>query len=272
MKRILVGLGEEAPAGAATQHAIELAQRFDASITAIGIVDLVRLGYVGPVPVGGGASARQLRQERYQKASAIISRCVESFRKSCESASVRFSVRRDAGDAMPTLIEVARYHDLLICGLGGMFEHGVVDEPPEELRQIIEAGVRPVLAVTHEYREVKRVLIAYSGSVESATTLRYFAMMNPYPKAQVRIVHFDGDGGQAMLDDAQSYLATHGIEADCELRTEKPKDGLLPYASGWQADLIVVGNSAKSLIRRRIFGETALEAMRSSRVPLFLGQ
>lgn len=272
MKRILVGIGEEEYSRTATHYAIELAQRFDASVTAIGIVDLVRLGNVGPVPVGGGAAARQLRQERYQKASAIVSRCIESFAQSCEKASVRFGVKRDTGNAIPTLIEVARYYDLLICGLGGMFEHGVVDEPPEELRQIIEAGIRPVLAVTPEYREIERVLVAYSGSVESATTLRYFAMMNLYPEAQVQIVHFGGDEGQPLLDQAQSYLAAHGIEAETELLEEKPKDGLLTYASSWNADLIVVGNSAKSLIRRRVFGETALEAMRSSPVPLFLGQ
>ncbi len=40
----------------------------------------------------------------------------------------------------------------------------------------------------------------------------------------------------------------------------------------WQADMIVLGNSAKNLLRRRVLGETALHAIRESTLPLFLSQ
>jgi nucleotide-binding universal stress UspA family protein len=274
MKRILVGVGDEEVSSSATELAIELAQRLDASVTAIGIIDLVRLRNVGPVPVGGGAAAQEMRRGRYEKASAMISTCIESFVQACQAASVRFAAKRDVGTAIDVLIDNARYYDLLICGLGGMFEHGVVDEPREELRRIIEAGVRPLIGVTSEYRKIGRVLVAYSGSVESAATMRQFAELNLFPNAQLKIVHFGSheEDGAKRLSDAQAYLAAHGLEAETELVGESPQDGLLPFARGWNADLIVVGNSAKSLLRRHVFGETALETMRSSPVPLFLGQ
>jgi len=35
---------------------------------------------------------------------------------------------------------------------------------------------------------------------------------------------------------------------------------------------MVVGNSAKNLLRRRIFGETALHAIQNANRPLFLAQ
>jgi nucleotide-binding universal stress UspA family protein len=47
---------------------------------------------------------------------------------------------------------------------------------------------------------------------------------------------------------------------------------LLPYAQHWQADLIVAGNSAKNLLLRRLFGETALTLLRESPLPLYLAQ
>jgi nucleotide-binding universal stress UspA family protein len=39
-----------------------------------------------------------------------------------------------------------------------------------------------------------------------------------------------------------------------------------------ETDLIVIGNSAKSLMLRRIFGETALNTIQHSDVSLFLSQ
>jgi nucleotide-binding universal stress UspA family protein len=274
MKRILVGIGEAEYSSSATKLAIELAQRFDASVAAIGIVDLVRLRNVGPVPVGGGAAASEMRQTRYAKASEMISTCIDSFVEACEAASVRFAVKREVGEAMPALIDVARYYDLLICGLGGMFEHGVVEEPREELRQIVESGIYPLLAVASKHRKISRVLVAYSGSVESAMTMRQYAELNLFPNARVKIAHFqrDHEDGAKLLADAQSYFAAHAIETAAELVDEPPGEGLLPLADRFRADLIVVGNSAKSLLRRRVFGETALWAMRSSPLPLFLGQ
>lgn len=47
---------------------------------------------------------------------------------------------------------------------------------------------------------------------------------------------------------------------------------LVEVAEDWNADLIVAGNSAKSLQMRSVFGETALKLMRESHLPLFLSQ
>ena len=51
-----------------------------------------------------------------------------------------------------------------------------------------------------------------------------------------------------------------------------PKEQLLPYAESWGADLMVMGNSAKNLLLRRLFGETALDVIRNANLPLFLAQ
>ena len=50
------------------------------------------------------------------------------------------------------------------------------------------------------------------------------------------------------------------------------KDQLLPEADSWQADLIFVGSGARSLLLRRLFGDTALQLIRNSDRPLFLAQ
>ncbi len=50
----------------------------------------------------------------------------------------------DAGDPLEALVSLTRYHDLVVCGLQSLFEHGVVDEPPNELAMLVEEGVRPM--------------------------------------------------------------------------------------------------------------------------------
>jgi nucleotide-binding universal stress UspA family protein len=51
-----------------------------------------------------------------------------------------------------------------------------------------------------------------------------------------------------------------------------PVQELVPYAEKWEANLIVAGNSAKNLLLRKLFGETALQLLRASPLPLYLAQ
>jgi hypothetical protein len=57
-----------------------------------------------------------------------------------------------------------------------------------------------------------------------------------------------------------------------DAQLSSPKDQLLPEADSWQADLICVGSGARSLLLRRLFGDTALQLIRNSDRPLFLAQ
>jgi len=64
IKRILVGLGDVEHSAIAVRQAVELCRRHGAELTAVTVVDHRRLDNVGPVPIGGGAAARELREFR----------------------------------------------------------------------------------------------------------------------------------------------------------------------------------------------------------------
>jgi len=53
---------------------------------------------------------------------------------------------------------------------------------------------------------------------------------------------------------------------------EPAKDFILPMATLWQADMIVLGNSSGGLLLKRLIGETALHIIRNADRPLFLSQ
>ncbi len=274
IKRILVGFGDVGVARAVAQQAIRFAQHYDAELTGITLLDVDRLHRTGSVPIGGGAAAAELRDHRLQATRDAIGHAVAEFEEVCQAAGVRFDVRCEQGEPFECMISCSRYYDLIVCGLKHLFEHGVVNEPPRELVRLVEGGVRPLVAIAEEQRDVKRVLVCYSGSIGSAKTMKRFAQLNLWPDALVRIVTFGqahGDPRQ-LLSDASRYFVAHGYRPEMEEVDNPPKKHLLPYAADWKADAIVLGNSARNLLTRRIFGETALHVIQNTDRLLFLCQ
>ena len=149
VRRILVGLGATAFARSEVLHAVELAQRYNAELTGVTVVDLRRLDHVGPVPIGADDAARQLRARRHEDAHRHVEQAIETFTAACREAGVRHHVKREErADAFDLLISEARYHDLVVLGLHGVFEGGLLQEAPgeasETLARLISSGVRPI--------------------------------------------------------------------------------------------------------------------------------
>ncbi|MCA9232816.1 MAG: universal stress protein [Planctomycetales bacterium] len=274
IRRILVGLGDEKHAASATRIALELAHRHEATLTGVSVLDIENVGYTGSVPIGAGQLAKELREHRLVEANRVIHQITQQFEAACEHAAVSYRLLQGAGDPFQSFIDSARYHDLIVCGLQHLLEHGVVDEPPEVLVRLIAAGVRPLLAVTAQPLRVHRTLIAYSGSMESAKTMRRFVEMRLWPETQLRIVTFKHRRGneEQLLADAAEYCQSHGYDVSTELVPDVARSNVLPYAKQWNADLIVMGNSNKHLLLRRLLGETMLQTVKHTDRPLFLAQ
>jgi nucleotide-binding universal stress UspA family protein len=274
VKRILVGLGGTDYTIAAINYAVALASQHKATLTGISVIDERRLTSVGPVPIGGGTYARELAEDRLEKARQRINNSIKLFTEACVASDLVYHVRREVGEPFALMIDQARYHDLMIFGLRSLFECDIVPDPHDALIRLVQSGVRPLLAVPKGFEPVNKVLISYSGSMESAKAMKRFIEMNLWPDAKLRIVTFDHapDAARQLLDNAADYCEAHGYEVETDHVPGSPRDQLLPYADQWGAGLIVVGNSAKNLLLRRIFGETALHAIQNADRPLFLAQ
>lgn len=276
IKRILVGLGTSRTARSVTEHAIEIAMPRGALLTGLAVTDPVRLEWTGPRPMGVGVEERtsDLRKSRYERARADIAEAGAEFAARCSAAGVAHIVDEETGDPFDVAEDLVRYHDMCVFGLRSLFEHEVVPEPVDALERLVSNGVRPILAVGEEFRPIRKVLVAYSGSIESAKTFKHFVQSGLYADAAVRIVHFGSDDAAAnrRLQKASSYFADHGRAVDTDHAPGNPATALVPYATTWGADLIVAGNSAKNLLMRKLFGETALKLLRESTLPLYLAQ
>ncbi|MEE2705466.1 MAG: hypothetical protein VX988_00335 [Planctomycetota bacterium] len=65
-------------------------------------------------------------------------------------------------------------------------------------------------------------------------------------------------------------LTKPNVDVETGCRAGSAKDGWLPIAYGWAAGVLVVGNSAGSLVLRKLFGETALRVIGNSDATVFV--
>ena len=272
VKRILVGLSGTPFTPVAVQRGIELAKRFEAELTGITVMDQDRIRNVGPFPAGAAKAAMDLADHRWEATGERVTLALREFRRKCRQENVSHKVVLEHSNPFDTLIAHARYHDLTIFGLRGLFDYGVVAEPEGALERIVTEGVRPIITVTEEFRTIRKALIAYSGSMQSAKTMRRFIQLNLWPEVELKIVHFNEGRSQpqTLLCEAQEYCYTHGFDAQTECLDGQARDGLLPCAQEWDADIVVLGNSARSLLLSTLFGSTMLSVIRNTDRPFFL--
>ncbi len=276
---ILVGLGGTRYAEAATRTAIDIARRHDASLTGVTVANLAKLQSAGPAPIGAGGFAKQLGEHRAGVTREAMDTCVALFESLCSKASVAYSIKCEERDEpFDFLMSQARYHDLTVLGLKALFEYGVPgvgnEDPALAIIRLLQGGVKPIIATAETYRPVQKVFAAYSGSAASAATLRQFAQLRPWADIELRIATFgnQAERAQRLLYRARKYCSSQRLDAETLHKPESAIDHLLPAAESWDADLIVLGNSAKSMLLRRVLGETALNVIRHASQPLFLSQ
>ncbi len=172
------------------------------------------------------------------------------------------------------MISHARYNDITIFGLRSLFDYGFTSEPRDALIRLVSQGIRPIIAVSPQYRKIRKVLVAYNGSMESAKAMRRFVQLRPWTEVGLRIVFFgdEDDEARRLLEDAGEYCQAHGFAPETEVVPGPAKSGLITYAQKNDLDLIVMGNSIRSILMRQIVGDTALSTIQQADRPLFLAQ
>ncbi len=277
IRKLLLAIGGTPFSKAAVQHAVDISQGCGASITAVTVVDESRLDRVGPIPLGAGAAAAELRDHRREVTRERIDEAVDQLERACAEAGVSVDVHREQGNPFQLMVDYARYHDLAVFGLRSMFEYELLGDadvdPAQFLKDLIGGGVRPLLAVSDQYRPIRRALIAYSGSVQSAESMKQFVRFRAWSDAALRILVCEHLQEQAerMLADAADYCRAHGREPEIQYRPTDPKQGILAEAAEWNADLIVIGSSQRSWLASIFHETTMLHLIRNANCPLYVG-
>ncbi len=274
IKRLLVGVAGTPALAAKIDYSLALAQSHGAEISILSVVDRSRLAAVGPVPIGAGMYAENLRQGRIERSHKLDEEAIQRFETACADAKVSLKTLRSESDPLDEVAAAWRYHDLCLLGLRGWFDHDVMPDPEDVLQQLIARSVRPILAVPEEMRPIRKALIAYNGSLESAKTMKQFVQMRLWPDVALHLACVgdpkSGEIAPAMLQDASDYCRLHGYETTVAQSSGKAAEALLEEARASGADIIVLGSSHRRVLLNRRFGRNALALIKSADIPLFL--
>lgn len=275
MKRILVGLAGTTYTPVAIERAVALAKAHDAEVTGVTILDANRIRSLGGTVLPPWEDADAIRKQRRVVTEDHIAQSIRDFEAACATTGVKHSVVEENGDPFSRLVDLARYHDLMVFGVRSVFEWDFHAGDPESLLiRLVAAGVRPLIAESEKFRPISRVLIAYNGSMESAKAMKRFVQMRLWPGASLKIVTFhpSDDKAYELMRAAEDYCRSHGHSVCHQSNPGDPKVLLLAAATLWQADMIVMGNSARSVLLRKVLGDTLLGTLRDTQIPLFLAQ
>ena len=274
IKRILMGVGGTPFTSVAIERAVELAERHDAILKAVIVVDPNQLCKLGPVPAGASIYARNMCKNRLEVTYRQTEELIAALENRCAQSNVRLNIERETGDPFALMIANARYHDLTIFGLRSIFEYQLVNEPKKDLFRLLSKGVRPIIAVSNKFRKINKVMIAYNGSTESANAMRDFARLKLWPNVSLDIVHINVENKvkQGLLEEAAAYCVDLGYKVNTHWRPGKASEHLLPAARQIDADMIVMGSSVRNMLMRRVLGDTVLNTLTNSNLPLFLSQ
>lgn len=275
IKRVLVGLAGTTYTPVAIERAVALAKAHDAEVTGVTVLDARRIRSFGGGCPSPSENVDPNRDRRTTITEVRIANAIRDFKAACQTANIRHRVVEESGDAFTRLTDLARYHDLMVFGLRSVFEYDfLVGNPESLLIRLVGAGVRPMIVVSEHLRSISRVVIAYNGSMESAKAMKRFVQMRLWPDAELKIVtfHASNDRAYELLLAAEEYCHAHGFRVCHQSNSGDPKVLLLTAAALWQADMIVLGNSARSVMLRKVLGDTLLATLRDSQIPLFLAQ
>lgn len=269
IKSILVHLADDPAHNLRLDVAFDLADRFDAHITALYITTPSSM----PAAISGrGASHAYIAHATeiaHEKSAAIE----DEFRKRCESQGHSWEWVCEEGDHLKLLELYARYADIAI--VSPSHHHTAEDEVALHLPEHLPLqSSTPVLLVPHGWKRTaigKNVLIAWKSTREAARTTRSAVpLLQKSEKVTVATVDDERTDWLPGVE-IGAYLARHGINVETRLLHGSDSHAgkyLLAACDELGCDLIVVGAYGHSRLRELIFGGTTSYVLKHTKVPL----
>jgi len=274
LRSILVALDDTPGAAAARDHAIALARRTGASLTAAVVLDQP---HTRPehefVPAGGGA----FKARRDAALAARMAADAAAALGACAAAAGDLPFERlELPDAPePALLKAGATHDLIVIGRDSTLgmeanEDGVAPV----IRNLLKEGARPLLVVPPEpHAGHGPVLVGYDGSLPCQAALQLFALLGLAEGSAVVVASAAETraAAEALAGEGATFLRRHGIAATAlPLEGDRPADLLLAEAEGLDARLMVLGAYEESSFLRLLTGSATNRLLARSRGPVFI--
>ncbi len=277
-KNILLCTDGSPTAENAAAHAVALAGKLKARVTALYVTDIRVLE--GPLlsDISGALGAQtynallpQLEQIQKEKAEALL----QAVKKRCADAHIECAAAHETGTLIHKLLEYERTADLVVLGRQGEHAKWLEDALGSSVERMARASVKPCLIAPGEFRPIEHILIAHDGSAESTKALRAgigLAVDLGVGVTIITVCQKEGEEAAAtkILKDAEQQALAAKLSVHAELGHGHAESEILRVCEEVGAELIVMGAYGHTRIRELILGSTTSQVLTESHVPVLL--
>jgi nucleotide-binding universal stress UspA family protein len=196
----------------------------------------------------------------------------DEFAARCEQASLVGGMAVETGEVAKTICDRALLADLVILHLA----HPPASQPLLRLGSgfaaLIRKCPRPILAVAGPPTALDRALLAYDGSPKAKEALFVAAYLAGRWLIPLTVVSVEGAGADAedMLEEADEYLHTRGVNAAKLLRGGPVSGAILQAAESSRSDFLILGGYGSLPVIEAVLGSQVDAILRESRLPILI--
>jgi nucleotide-binding universal stress UspA family protein len=283
-KRILLCTDGSPNAETAGDYAIWFAQKLGARLQVLYITDIRLLegpwladlsGAVGAQPYA--ALVPKLQELQNEKAATVLA----AAEKRCRDAQVGCETVHETGSLMPVMLTNEKRADLVVLGQRGEHAPWLGDMLGSSVERLVRTSIKPCLVTPQPFSPIRRMLIAYDGSIESGKALHAGIDLAPALQAEVTIVTVcqprsergqreTEEAASKVLNEAAQLAQDHGLKPHAQLVHGHAESEILSLSERDGPTLIVMGAYGHTRIRELILGSTTSHVLHKARVPVLL--
>lgn len=275
-RRILVPLDGSDYSKVATRVAVRMAKKSKGIVIGLGVVDTEEIeeSAIG-AGIGSSYYAEHLRNFKKNEALGKIKNFLDEFEDECKKGKVKYERYSKSGDPVDEIVEFGKTSDLIIAGLRTFFHFETTPEPGDTLKELLESGVCPILAVPKtDFRNSGKILIAYDDSVSSAKAMKkyvQFVKSNPFTKKIYVInVNDDLDESNTILKSVEKYFSAYNLKVERITKVGNPGEEIVEFAKNNNIITVVMGAYGKNGLQKMFFGRTSKNIIDIGTIPVFV--
>ena len=277
IKSILVGIDGSEHARTALRYATWLAQRLDATVTGLHVVDIVSIegsffhdisGSLGFEPYLDFTS--KMREALHERGTALL----EEFRATCATENVRCDTALQIGIVPSEICERARESDLVVIGHRGVnqrFSTGLLGGAAES---VTRQCPKPVLVTPLEFKEITAPLLAYDGSQRASAAMQVAAEVCSQLRLPLGVLTVcrETEQGEKVVEQARRYLSSYDLRIEPSVVTGHAYERIPAAIREKSYDLVFMGSHGHGRIIELVLGSTTEFVLRNAPCPVFLSR
>ncbi len=195
------------------------------------------------------------------------------LRERAMEAGVEFpDMRQRHGTLEETLVEQEKGVRLFVLGRRGESAEMTQRDLGRNVERVARALHKPLLTVTEGFKEPRRVMIAFDGSIVTQRGVKMVAESQLFRGLPIHLLMSGKDSKEAskQLQWAKITLETAGFEAHAALIPGDAERVIAKSVQEQNIDMLIMGAYAHSPLRSLLFGSKTADLLRSATIPTML--